>query len=177
MLPKEEKQNTIDIRLLALHEVPMFSKLRNDIDKESQYLIAKKGERKGSSLYSILTILINRKRTNTFIAFDDTKAIGYLSLVFAKFKKYRGNAYLVIALKSTHRGRGIGNQLMDVAEKFAKSHGKRRIELEVFAKNTNAIELYKKRGYLTEGVKKNAVQDEDGFDDVLIMTKDLTVIS
>lgn len=167
----EEKPHTVDIRLLRLFEIPMFAKLRKDIEKESQHLIAKKGERKQNILYSLATILINRKRTHTFIAWDKDKSVGYLSLVFAKFRKYRGNAYLVVALRTAYRGQGIGSRLMETAEAFAKKHGKRRIELEVFAKNKNAIELYEKLGYIVEGIKKNAVEDEDGYDDIIIMTK------
>ena len=170
----EGKLHTVEIRLLRLFEIPMFAKLRSDIDQESQHLIAKKGERKQNILYSLATIFINRKRNHTFIAWDKNKPIGYLSLVFAKFKKYKRNSYLVIALRTEYRGQGIGNRLMETAETFAKKHGKSRVELEVFAKNKNAIELYERRGYVVEGIKKNAVEDEVGFDDVIIMTKQIS---
>jgi ribosomal protein S18 acetylase RimI-like enzyme len=47
------------------------------------------------------------------------------------------------------------------------------VELEVFGKNTNAIALYKGRGYEIEGVKKEAVQAKGSYDDIIIMTKKL----
>lgn len=169
----EQQPPKIDIRLLKITEIPTFIALRNAIDRESEHLIAKTGERKRSFFYSILTILFNRKRTHTFIVWDKDKAVGYQTIVFAKFKKYRRNAYLVIALRKNYRGMGIGSRLMEVGENFARAHHKHRMELEVFSKNKNAIDLYEKRGYLVEGVKKGAVEDEDGLDDVIIMTKAL----
>lgn len=169
----KENTDTIDIRLLKVSEIPTFITLRTLIDRESEHLIAKKGERKQNLLYTLAVTMLNRKRTHTFIAWDGDKAIGYLSLVFAKFKKYKRNSYLVIALRAEYRGRGIGSKLMEEAENFAKRHGKYRVELEVFAKNTNAVRLYEQRGYIVEGVKKNAVEDAEGFDDVIIMTKSI----
>jgi ribosomal protein S18 acetylase RimI-like enzyme len=93
--------------------------------------------------------------------------------VFPKFTKLQGNAYLTIALREKCRGQGIGSMLMEQAEIYAKNKKIRRIELEVFGKNTNAIELYKNRNYEIEGVKKEAIKDSNGFDDIIIMTKRL----
>lgn len=63
---------------------------------------------------------------------------------------------------------------MDVAEKASRARGVRRMELEVFAKNTKAIELYKRLGYVQEGLKKGAVEDNDGFDDIVVMAKQVS---
>lgn len=171
---KQKLDKNIEIKHLRLHEVPLFAKLRNDISNEALHVIATRGERKKELGIRILAqILLSERRTHTFLAWQNSKPVGYLSLIFAKFKKFRGNAYLTLAVSAALRGQGIGSRLMDTAEVFAKDHGKRRMELEVFGKNTKAIELYKRRGYVIEGVKKNAVEDEGGFDDVIIMTKTL----
>ena len=60
---------------------------------------------------------------------------------------------------------------MDTAEKYAKEKDGRRVELEVFGRNINAIKLYEERGYLTEGIKKDAITEDVGFDDIIIMAK------
>lgn len=167
------KKSDIEIRHLKLREIPAFAKLRNEISNEAEHVIATRGERRDLGLLILAQILLSKRRTHTFLAWDKSKAIGYVSLVFAKFRKFRGNSYLTIAVKAAYRGRGVGSLLMDTAEEFARQEGKRRMELEVFGKNTRAIELYKRRGYMIEGVKKNAVEDNAGFDDVIIMTKNL----
>jgi ribosomal protein S18 acetylase RimI-like enzyme len=83
----------------------------------------------------------------------------------------KGNTYLTISVREAYRGKGVGTALMETAENYAKSKKIRRIELEVFGKNKNAIALYEKRGYVIEGIKKEAVYNLNAFDDIIIMTK------
>lgn len=168
-----EHSSKITIVPFRYRHAHLFSKLRIAIDRESNHLVAKQGERKENALHVIAKLLISQRRTFTFLAFDGKEAIGYVSLVFPKFAKLQRNAYLTIALRENYRGKGIGSLLMERAEIYAKTKEIRRIELEVFGKNTNAIALYKKREYEVEGVKKEAVKEIGGFDDIIIMTKRL----
>lgn len=152
----------------------LFSKLRRDIDREADHVLAKKDERKENAVHIIAKLLISQRRTVTFLAFDKKLAVGYVSIVFPKFLKLKGNAYLTISIREKYRGIGIGSVLMEKAENYARERGVRRMELEVFGKNTQAIKLYKKRNYEIEGVKKEAVESPvDGFDDIIIMAKKL----
>ena len=151
----------------------IFSKLRRDIDNSSACVLANKGERKENALHVIAKLLISQRRTVTFLAFDGLLDMGYVSIVFPRYTKLKGNAYLTIGIREEYRGKRIGGMLMEKAEKYAKSRGVRRMELEVFGKNTHAIELYKKRGYEIEGIKKEAIQSGDGYDDLVIMAKRL----
>lgn len=151
----------------------IFSKLRIATDRESDHVLANKNERTENALHVIVRLLISQRRIVTFLAFDGKEAIGYVSLVFPKYTKLKGNAYLTIAIREKYRGKGVGTKLMDKAEQYAKEKGIRRIELEVFGKNKNAIAMYEKRGYLTEGAKKDAVDGAEGFDDIIFMAKKL----
>lgn len=156
-----------------LRHAGVFSKLRIDIDNESDFLLAKKGERKENAFHVILRLLISQRRVITFLAFDNKEPVGYVSLVFPKFAKLKGNAYLTVGVRESYRGKGIGSRLMDTAEQYAEGRRCRRMELEVLGKNENAIGMYKRRGYEVEGVKKDAVESQDGFDDIVIMAKRL----
>jgi GNAT superfamily N-acetyltransferase len=135
--------------------------------------LAQKGERKENFVHIIIKLLISQRRTVTFLAYDGSIGIGYVNLIFPKFTKLQGNVYLTIAVREAYRGKGVGTALMEKAETYARSKGVRRVELEVFGKNTNAIALYKGRGYEIEGVKKEAVQAKGSYDDIIIMTKKL----
>lgn len=157
----------------AYKHAQVFSKLRNEIDKEAAHVLAKKDERQENAFHVIVRLLVSQRRTVTFLAFDDNFAVGYVNVVFPRFKKLRGNAYLTIAVREIYRGKGIGNSLMERAENYARERGVRRMELEVFGKNEVAIELYKRRGYEIEGVKKDAIEGLDGYDDIIIMAKKL----
>ncbi len=130
-----------DLRIIpfTFRHAHLFSQLRASIDKESEHLLAKKDERKENAFHVIAKLLISQRRTVTFLAFDNKTVIGYVSLVFPKFIKLQGNAYLTIAVREKYRGKGIGSTLMDTAENYAKERGVRRVELEVLGKNQVAI--------------------------------------
>ena len=86
----------------------------------------------------LVKLLISQRRTVTFLAFDGKKDIGYISVVFPKFSKLKGNGYLTIALREKYRGQGIGNMLMEISEKDSKERNAIFVE-------TNLHLRYKKR--------------------------------
>lgn len=163
----------IQLKVFTYRNSHEFAKLRREIEDETDSMLAKRGERREGALHVIAKLLISQRRTVTFLAYDESYVIGYVSIVFPKFLKLKGNAYLTIAVRGGYRGKGVGNMLMEKAEEYAKSRNSRRMELEVFGKNKNAISLYTKRGYEIEGIKKEAIQNLDGFDDLVIMAKKL----
>jgi ribosomal protein S18 acetylase RimI-like enzyme len=55
------------------------------------------------------------------------------------------------AINSSHKGQGIGTQILNHIKDDAKSKGIKRIELTVSVNNEHAIKLYKKSGFEIEG--------------------------
>ena len=163
----------IEIRPLEWMELPEFLRLRKTIENEAEHLAVSKGERRETILHVAAKMILTGERTATLVAVENGRLIGYINTIFAKFKKLRGNAYVTMAVKASHRGIGIGTRLLSAAEDFARARKARRIELEVFGKNEGAVRLYSKMGYEIEGRKKNAVQATDGPDDILFMAKTL----
>src|SRR5215470_20107529 len=49
------------------------------------------------------------------------------------------------------RGRGVGSALIQAAIGWARGHGLHKLCLEVFARNSAAIALYRKAGFVEEG--------------------------
>ena len=162
-------ENDIRIVPMTWRDVGRFAQMRNFMDGESRNLAAQPNERKEKG-FKVLARMIANRRLKTLVAKEDNQIIGYVSLIFAKFQKFKGNAYLTIAVRKSHRGKGLGTKLMDAAEDFARERGVRRIELEVFAKNP-AVNLYKRLGYEEEGRRRKAVEYNGEFDDVVLMAK------
>ena len=73
-----------------------------------------------------------------------------------------------LAVKEDYRGKGIGDLLIEDMIKVAKDKKLSAITLEVNEKNSVAIALYCKYGFITEG-KRNRFYG--GKDDALIMWK------
>ena len=108
---------------------------------------------------------------HTFVAEKDGRLVGFITVLFPKFRKLRKNAYLTLSVLKSERGKGIGTRLIGAAEAFAKERGARRLELDVFAKNGDAVRLYERLGFEHEGRRRQAVDDGDGYDDVIFMGK------
>lgn len=161
--------NKVEIRRLRFQEIPKLLKFRaaNDYHAPSE-----EGVEVDSLLHSILKAIWHRNRMETFVATSEGTLVGYLSLVLGRKRKQRENIYIVsTAVSAKSRGQGIGTLLFKELENYAKIRSVKRIELEVFSKNTGAIKLYKRLGYEIEGVKRHAVESADSYDDLIIMAK------
>ena len=97
-----------------------------------------------------------------FAAVDNGKVCGY---VFASCVLSEGEIER-IAVTENMRRKGIGDELMRLAiEKLALS-GVEKVFLEVRSDNYKAINLYKKHGFLTVGIRKKYCENTK---DALIM--------
>lgn len=91
--------------------------------------------------------------TQVYIAENSKAVLGYLivkvitrpSNPFMFEQRY---AYIEhMCVNSESRGKGIGRLLISTAISFVKDSGIDRIELDVWSKNTNAINVYKQIGF------------------------------
>ena len=168
----EKEQSNLEIRQIKLWEVPKLLAFRAEYDYKVPFLPESSKTDKDSALYHILKMLWHRKRMATFVAVRGREVLGYISFVSGKYKRSQGNAYLVsAAVKKSERGQGIGSSLFQAVEEYARAQGSRRIEFDVFSANKRALELYKRLGYEIEGVKRRAVENERGSDDLIFMAK------
>jgi RimJ/RimL family protein N-acetyltransferase len=161
----------VTIRRLRLLEVGVFARLRAQIEREAAHLAVAGGERKEGIPFILLRIFINRRRMFTLVAEQNGALLGFITVLFPKFRKLRKNAYLTVSVRQSERGRGIGTKLITHAEAFARERGARRLELDVFAKNEGALRLYEKLGFEHEGRRRQAVDEGDGYDDIIFMGK------
>jgi RimJ/RimL family protein N-acetyltransferase len=78
---------------------------------------------------------------------------------------------LGMGLVEQYRGKGLGTQMMQACFDWSGRVGLERIELQVYASNTGAIGLYRKFGFVTEGVKIRARKLDGHYDDIVIMAR------
>ena len=83
-----------------------------------------------------------------FILSEDFASIGYLVICFDYSLEYRGKGAWIdeLFVEPAHRGKGIGTQLLDLAERASRELGAKVLHLEVNHGNP-AIELYRRRGF------------------------------
>lgn len=100
-----------------------------------------------------------------FVAVKNVEVAGYMGMHTVLDECYIAN----VAVKTSYRRQGIAESLLDTAEKTAKNKNCSFISLEVRVSNTPAINLYKKRGYISQGERKNFYSHPT--ENALIMTK------
>lgn len=93
-----------------------------------------------------------------FIAISDGKVIGWCDISSLHRPVFAHSGTLGIGILAPYRGQGIGGKLIHTALNRAKLIGLTRIELSVRENNKPAITLYKKFGFVVEGLHKNAVR-------------------
>jgi len=84
-----------------------------------------------------------------YIVREESATIGYLVICFDYSLEYRGKGAWIdeLFVEVAHRGKGIGTQLLDLAETASREHHAKFLHLEV-THGSPAIDLYRRRGFL-----------------------------
>lgn len=76
-----------------------------------------------------------------------------------------------MGLDAAWRGRGLGREMLQTVFDAAGKAGIERVELQVYASNESAVKLYRKFGFVTEGVKSRARKLDGQYDDIIMMAR------
>ena len=91
---------------------------------------------------------------SNYVATENDKIVGFLSIVFYKTFLHKGGTALIneLVVAEAHRNKGIGRRLIQKAIQSAKSRGMDEIEVGTEISNTIAQNFYKKVGFNEEHV-------------------------
>ncbi len=84
-------------------------------------------------------------------------------------------ATLTLAVAADARRCGVGRRLLRALTPWARRVGARKLRLDVRAGNDAARALYASEGYRVEGIERDQIRDDGGFEDNVIMALDLTL--
>lgn len=115
---------------------------------------------------------------NTYIIFDDAKAVGTLSFQMDPnhlLKKIKGTSWLSLTIgDKDYWGTGVAKQAMKFFEKKSIKQGACRVELGTFEFNLRAQKFYSKLGYVEFGRLKDFTYRDGRFWDDIRMEKILS---
>ncbi len=78
--------------------------------------------------------------------------------------------FRICLFRAAQRGKGIGSWAVEITRDFAFAQLQlHRLELDVFSFNPRAEKAYKKAGFRTEGVLRDAIMDGDRYADDILM--------
>ena len=108
---------------------------------------------------------LKQENTLYLVALEGTRVVGYCGLLQALDEADITN----VAVDREYRGRGIGQAMLSNLMERGKYRGIIAYTLEVRKGNDSAISLYRKLGFLEEGIRKNFY--EKPTEDAVIMWK------
>ncbi len=119
--------------------------------------------------------------------FRDCLLAGYQCVVFVRDEQVAGYAILSVAAGEAHilnlcidpalRSHGYGERLLDDILFRARTSSVREIFLEVRPSNSNALALYKKKGFYQVANRPAYYQAHEGREDAAVLAKKLTTDS
>jgi RimJ/RimL family protein N-acetyltransferase len=105
------------------------------------------------------------------IALMDDVVVGWCNVPPASRAVSAHVGDLFMGLLAEWRGQGIGERLLRHAMRAADLFGFQRVELGVFATNAAAAALYRKVGFVEEGIKRKAILIDGIYHDEIIMAR------
>ena len=142
-------------------------------DGETSFMLLEPGERRATETDERARLESIAKQTNSvvLVAEEEGRLVGYVAASGGAFHRNRHAAYVVIGIRRSHAGQGIGTQLLTRLEQWALANEIRRLELTVMAHNDAAVGLYRKVGFEIEGTRRAALVVDGELVDELWMAK------
>ena len=103
------------------------------------------------------------------VATDGDRIVGWCDVRRETVPVYAHEGMLGMGVLDGYRGRGLGERLIRAALDAAREAGFERISLSVYARNTRAAALYRKVGFVVEGVRVRGKKLDGEYDDVIMM--------
>ena len=110
-----------------------------------------------------------QKNISQFVAVENDAVIGWCDIIPSHRVGFGHSGAVGMGIVNEWRGKGLGKALLSACIQKAFDNGLTRIELEVYADNMNAIELYRRLGFVEEGLKRQARFLDGQYQDLLIM--------
>lgn len=114
----------------------------------------------------------NNPRARWLVAEDQGALAGELTIKPISARRALVHvATLGMTVRKSFRRRGVGRALLAEALAWAQVTGFRRVELNVYARNTAAIALYEQAGFEHEGRRREFIREGDQYLDDLVMAR------
>ncbi len=141
-----------------------LAKLRVKIDGETEYLDRESGENllTPEDFEKVIHEDNTSERTLFLLAEVNDKIVGFTRCEGSRLNRFKHKAEFGICIEKDYWSYGIGKILIENVLEVMDRAGIKKISLTVVQTNTKAIQLYKKYGFLEEGILINDRIHKDG---------------
>ena len=159
------------IRMAGVEDAAVLDRFFGQLDRETRFMLYEAGERPSD-------IAGQRRRLEAMAAAPNQamwllelagEVQGFAAPLGGGRARNRHCALVVMGLCSRARGQGWGERLLRTLIATARDLGIHRLELGVMAHNEVAHALYRKCGFVEEGVRRQAYRLDEGYVDEISM--------
>lgn len=163
----------IHIREAALTDAESLVRFFQKLDSETHFMLYEPGERNTSieEQEKHIKEITNSDSKVLFVAESGGNIVGFVVAIGGFANRNRHSALIVIGILQAYWHMGIGSQLLQTVEAWAKGMHMHRLELTVMTHNHRAINLYEKFGFEREGIKLDSLLVEGKYVNELYMAK------
>jgi RimJ/RimL family protein N-acetyltransferase len=157
----------VDIVPIEESHIEGFHRALDFVARERRYLAFLEAPPLESTRSFVLDNI--RRGHPQFVALSAGDVVGWCDVLPKGRPIYAHTGILGVALLPRFRGQGIGAELIRRGLAAAKAFGFHRVELTVREDNRNAIVLYDRIGFTTEGLQRDAVRVDGVYGNVVLM--------
>jgi RimJ/RimL family protein N-acetyltransferase len=162
----------MQIRVVTVNDVQKMLDYFNKVGGETDFLTFGLGEFDASfeDEKNFIEQILQKENCLFIVAEEDEKIIGSLNFVAGQRKKIEHVGDLGLTVLKEYWNLKIGTKLLDYFVNWAKaSKIVRKVNLKVRVDNKNAIHLYKKMGFVEEGLTTRDFYVDNQFYDSFLM--------
>lgn len=161
------------IRPIEVADAEKFLGLLRRLDGETTYMMLEPDERTTTPEEQTqrLTELMANENATIFVVEAYGQLVGFLEVEGGVYQRNRHTARIVVGILQQYTHQGIGKRLFGSLHDWAQGKSITRLELTVMSHNQVAIALYKKMGFLIEGVRRHALKVNGLYVDEFYMAR------
>lgn len=151
------------------NKILMYTKMTM---RESKYLLTTEEEFQFSveQEEKFLHEMLNGQGNLAIVAECNDQIIAFLNFQNGQKKRIQHQGVFGMSVAKAYQNQGIGKAMLESLLDWAKENPLiEKVSLEVFARNANAIALYKKVGFEEEGRKRKETKMNNDYDDLILM--------
>jgi RimJ/RimL family protein N-acetyltransferase len=154
----------ITIRPITFADIPGFHAALDSVAQEGIYI----STQRAAALPSVASFIVgNITSANVQLVADSAgQIVGWCDVCHSGSMVFDHVGTLGMGVIASHRGRGVGTRLIAATIAAAWQSDFQRIELEVYASNTNARALYERHEFVLEGTKRFGASVRGSYTDV-----------
>src|ERR671915_488485 len=146
-----------------------LARLFAEVRREGRWLITPPGAVTEPSEGFWISEMIRAAEHLVLVAEADGDIVGNVLVSVDRGVATEHIGVLSITIAEEWRDVGIGTEMVETAQRWARDRGLRKLSLGVFPDNERAIAVYEKRGFVREGLRRMQYRSGEAFRDEVLM--------